>query len=107
MKELEIKYQSNKTIIKREQLISIIKTWKTCLDWIGDDLQHWGFTPNPSLGSYASIENENFSKLMKNKVSHQPKTWLPLYPFNIYNIQNPKTHAPQKGKYKMSIPVFQ
>ena len=33
--------------------------------------------------------------------------WLPLYPFNIYNIQNPKTHAPQKGKYKMSILVFQ
>ena len=44
---------------------------------------------------------------MKNKVSQQPKTWLPLYPFNIYNIQNPKTHYSQKGKYKMLIPVFQ
>ena len=39
MKELEIKYQSNKAIMKREQLISIIKTWKTCLDWIIDNLQ--------------------------------------------------------------------
>ena len=44
---------------------------------------------------------------MKNKVLQQPKTWQPLYPFNIYNIQNPKTHASQKGIYKMSIPVFQ
>ena len=44
---------------------------------------------------------------MKNKVSQLPKTWLSLYPFNIYNIQNPKIHAPQKGKYKMSIHVFQ
>ena len=26
--------------------------------------------------------------------------WLPLYPFNIYNIQNPKTHTSQKGNYK-------
>ena len=43
---------------------------------------------------------------MKNKVSQQPKIWLPLYTFNIYNIQNPKTHASQKGKYKMSIPFF-
>ena len=51
MKELEIKYQPNKTIMKREQLISMIKTWKTYLDWIVDNLQHWGFTPNPSLGS--------------------------------------------------------
>ena len=32
MKELEIKYQSSKTFIKREQLISIIKMSKTCLD---------------------------------------------------------------------------
>ena len=30
-----------------------------------------------------------------------------MYPFNIYNIQNPKIHAPYKGKNKMSIPVFQ
>ena len=44
---------------------------------------------------------------MKNKVSQQLKTWLPLYHFNIYNIQNPKTHVSQKGKYKMSIPFFQ
>ena len=51
MKELEIKYQSNKAIMKREQLISIIKTWKTCLDWIIDNLQLWEFTPDPSLGS--------------------------------------------------------
>ena len=43
---------------------------------------------------------------MKNKVSQRPKTWLSLYPFNIYNIQNLKTHASQKGKYKMSIPFF-
>ena len=43
---------------------------------------------------------------MKNKVSQQPKTWLPLYPFNIYNIQNPKIHASQKGKYKMSFPFL-
>ena len=51
MKELEIKYQSNKAIMKREQLISIIKTWKRCLDWIVDNLQYWGFTLSPSLGS--------------------------------------------------------
>ena len=44
---------------------------------------------------------------MKNKVSQQPKMWLLLYPFNINNIQNPKTHASQKGKYRMSIPIFQ
>ena len=43
---------------------------------------------------------------MKNKVSQQPKMWLLLYPFNINNIQNPKTHASQKGKYKMSVPFF-
>ena len=33
MKELEIKHQSYKTIIKREQLISIISTLKTCFDF--------------------------------------------------------------------------
>ena len=43
---------------------------------------------------------------MKNKVSQQPKMWLLLYPFNINNIQNPKTHASQKGKYKMSFQFF-
>ena len=43
---------------------------------------------------------------MKNKVSQQPKTWLPLYPFNIYNIQNPKTHASQKGNIKCQFPFF-
>ena len=32
MKEFGIKHQSNKTIIKREQLISITKTGKICLD---------------------------------------------------------------------------
>ena len=32
--------------------------------------------------------------------------WLPLYHFNIFNILNPKTHASQKGIYKMSIPFF-
>ena len=31
---------------------------------------------------------------------------LLLYHFNIYNIQNLKTHASQKGKYKMSFPFF-
>ena len=43
---------------------------------------------------------------MKNKISQQPKSWLLLYPFNIYNIQNPKSHTSQKGKYKMSFPFF-
>ena len=37
---------------------------------------------------------------MKNKVSQQQKTWLPLYPFNIYNSQNPKNTCSQKGKIK-------
>ena len=32
--------------------------------------------------------------------------WLPLYHFNIFNILNPKTHASQKGIYKMSISFF-
>ena len=50
---------------------------------------------------------------MKNKVFFQsPKTLPHLSPFNMYNIQknqNPKTHAPQKGKEKkkMSIQLFQ
>ena len=32
MKELGTKNQSNKTIMKREQSISIIKALKTCMD---------------------------------------------------------------------------
>ena len=44
---------------------------------------------------------------MKNKVFQRPKMWLPLYSFNIYNLQNPRIHAPQNGKKKSQIPVFQ
>ena len=43
---------------------------------------------------------------MKNKVFLQPKTWLPLYLFNMYNIQNPKTHAPKKENKKCQFSFF-
>ena len=47
---------------------------------------------------------------MKNKVFFQsPKTLPHLSPFNMYNIQknqNPKTHAPQKGKKKKINSTF-
>ena len=32
--------------------------------------------------------------------------WLPLYPFNMYNIQNPKTYAPRKENKKCQFPFF-
>ena len=59
MKELEIKYQSRKTIMKREKLISIIKMWKTCLDWIVYNLQHWGFTPDDAVNLTSEKHDPN------------------------------------------------
>ena len=34
------------------------------------------------------------------------KTQLLLYPFNIYNLQKPKTHLPLKEKLKSQFPFF-
>ena len=43
---------------------------------------------------------------MKNKVSEQPKTWLHLFPSNIFNIQNSNTHAPKKEIKKCPFLFF-
>ena len=43
---------------------------------------------------------------MKNNIFQLPKMWPPLYPFNMYNIQNPKTHAPEKENKKYQFPFF-
>ena len=43
---------------------------------------------------------------MKNKVFQQSKTWMLLYPFNIYNLQKTKTHVPLKEKLKSQFSFF-
>ena len=44
---------------------------------------------------------------MKNKISQQPKTWLPLYPFNIYiTFKTLKHMLSKKENKKCQFPFF-